>query len=371
MTEPAVHGVDQRRSCWLTIAPAVVLLVLAPDLGTLSVLATSRQRVETADDLFTRYDRHDFQGVSVELGRVVNWSVFAKEMEGRLGHWPREAGTAFALEAAASALAQSHFDEHVTPYKSGLELLEAACDRLRGSGAPDLFELRWDLASMALLEGTGPELPTLYLRHLQEHVLKRFPSSSEVSFVAAFAAEQQILSWLPYQGVEVAQPKNQNEVNARKAARSAMGLVIERFHALTADPTVGAQALLHEGAISVFREDFIPALPILADAEGRTGDPDEKYLAHFFSARALTALNRVDEATAEYERALEVRPRTQSAQMSLAALLFLEDRRSEAASLSTDVLKNPTLGGDPWAWYPYGDFRHLGKRVGAMREVLK
>ena len=66
-----------------------------------------------------------------------------------------------------------------------------------------------------------------------------------------------------------------------------------------------------------------------------------KYLSHFLAARALEALNRDDEAIAQYQRALEIVPLAESATVALASLQFMRDDRDAAVSLIDKRFRRP------------------------------
>lgn len=123
--------------------------------------------------------------------------------------------------------------------------------------------------------------------------------------------------------------------------------------------------------VTLLREERVEAIRLFEDVPRLSVDPWLVYLASFFRGKALTALGRNEEAATAYRNALSVKPRSHSAQISLAALLFLNDRRSEASSIVRTVLSESDDATDPWAWYPYGDLRHLDQRLRDVREAVR
>jgi tetratricopeptide (TPR) repeat protein len=330
--------------------------------------------------LFEQYGHKDFDAVLRDLQKISDWRAFAGNVTGRVGAWPRQTGAAFALDCAVEMAAADGQDLRRLgrPY---MDLLDAGFRRVRQSEVPDEFERRWYLAAVALRLGLGPESSTgetgvftglafnSWFGQDLQHALKRFPEAPELRFEEAEVEEAFIHEWLRTVGVEVVPRASKNAVLARQAADAFMLHVAGEYRALLDVPTLRAEARLRLGVMTFYAGQPREALGAFDDVQSETSDEWLRYLSALFRGRALAAVGELDQAQAAFRQAIDLQPGMPSAELSLASVLFVTDHRGEAARLVAAAIHNPAPV-DPWAWYPYGDFRHLPGRLRAMRAVL-
>jgi tetratricopeptide (TPR) repeat protein len=152
--------------------------------------------------------------------------------------------------------------------------------------------------------------------------------------------------------------------------RERMFRVIEALEDLSNAESIRAEALVRLGYLHLRLKRVEIAIEQFEDVVEMTEDPFVLYLAHFLEGHALEQAGDRANAIESYRRALEVVPRAQSASLALAALLFLNDERREAADLVAAALETP-LAADPWRAYQSGEFRFWDERFTALREVLR
>ncbi|HET6932956.1 MAG TPA: tetratricopeptide repeat protein [Candidatus Acidoferrum sp.] len=92
--------------------------------------------------------------------------------------------------------------------------------------------------------------------------------------------------------------------------------------------------LLDEAQAALDKNNFEAALPAL---QKFLAEQPEVAFAHFQLAYALTGLNRVDEARAEYERCVALDPKMAEAQLNLGILLLEKDAAAAVAPLRRAV----------------------------------
>jgi tetratricopeptide (TPR) repeat protein len=220
-------------------------------------------------------------------------------------------------------------------------------------------------------QGVGVELPdpgSIRGIDRRNDLIERFAENAHVQFALAVSDEQRVLDWLSTAGVEVARQQSLNRKLAVDTARAAMAELAGRYAHLSGDPVIGPEATLRAGVMHLFGERYDDSLTWLARVP--QGDPWLDYLSSLFVGRALTELERYDEAAAALRAAIAVRPGAQSARTILVTALFLAGHPEEAAS---EARRSLTAADelDPWVWYPFGAYRHLDERLISMRELLR
>jgi tetratricopeptide (TPR) repeat protein len=270
---------------------------------------------------------------------------------------------AFALEAAAVVFR--------TGDAAGTrDVIEWACPYVRGHVPGDEFDRRWDLASLALIEGTLS--PNALDDHLL-HVRQVFPNDPRVRLAAALSREQRTSPFVPHAVADRALTAAAAGNPALAAAdRSRLAeQAITAFRDLLSDDRLSAEAGVRLAHLCLDLGRTDDARSWLAGVERETGDPDLLYLTHLFRGIALERLDRRADALAEYRAAIRIGPGAHAATMALAALLFQQDDRSEAESLVDRLLDADPPHPDPWWAYWMGDIRQLTQAVRAMREAIE
>jgi hypothetical protein len=137
-------------------------------------------------------------------------------------------------------------------------------------------------------------------------------------------------------------------------------------------PAVRAEASVHMGYLAIRAARPDAALAPLATA-AESADPYVRYLADFFTGRALEQLERRADAIAAYRRALATVPNAPSAATLLAAQLFLsEDAADREDSHAVLEASNATrASSDPWDRYWYGDARLWPVYMEHLRQELR
>ena len=136
---------------------------------------------------------------------------------------------------------------------------------------------------------------------------------------------------------------------------------------LTAVPAVAAEAWIRTGLVHMTTGNHVAALRAYEAAQPIATDPALKYLAHFLAGRSLEALDRHDEAIAQYKRALEIVPAAESAVVALSSLQFLHNERDASVSLIDRTFAAPATTTDPGRLIGYGYFMHWPAIKAAMR----
>jgi predicted Zn-dependent protease len=94
------------------------------------------------------------------------------------------------------------------------------------------------------------------------------------------------------------------------------------------------------------------------------------YLSKYFRGRVAERQRKPEDAEPAYRAAVAAWPHAQSAAMSLAALLFLDDRRAEAQELAGAMLAANPAPIDPWREYVHADNRFWPILIRKLREEI-
>jgi tetratricopeptide (TPR) repeat protein len=115
-----------------------------------------------------------------------------------------------------------------------------------------------------------------------------------------------------------------------------------------------------------------PAREVLEGALARGRDPDHLYLAHLFLGRIHEDAQRLDEALAQYRRAVDVRPEAQSAAVALAhALQLTGDLEGSRQALARGIAGQRGAG-DAYLDYLAGNTVEADRMWAALhREALE
>ncbi|HET9369410.1 MAG TPA: tetratricopeptide repeat protein [Vicinamibacterales bacterium] len=265
----------------------------------------------------------------------------------------------FALEAGYAGLD--------TQWTVGKEILEWACETFRKAGPPSEAERQWQLAALALFEGSfeprrGPNQPEAsdLLKHVT-HIRGRFPNEPRLELVPALLDEWEF--WANrHKTVGVGEFRQQVTDNSIAA------LAIPAIEKAAANAAIRPEAQLRLGYLQYAHGDLDAALKSLAEAAEGDDDPTRVYLAHLFTGWVHEQAGRMPEALASFGRALEA-VRGLSAALALGVRLYAVDRRDEADAIVQDTLAAAVT--DPYKLYGYGDLRRWPAIVAGLRRSFE
>lgn len=337
------------RGAGLAITLVVAVLRAAPQPPTVEV---------SAIDLLELYGLGEFDAVSKAVRDASRGDLVpileALRTQGR--EWIDADGTAlagrrrlaaatFALEVAEAGLANQ--------WARSQDLVEWACSTLRNLRQPLAPERTFHLAAIALMEGAG-DIAALGI-HLS-HARSRFPDEPRLLLAEAFRHEVEY--WRGSMSI-AGQPTGTHYRGVAAAYAKA-----------AAHPANRREAALRLGHFFYRAERYDEALEHLHGV-GDGDDEGQRYLRHLFTAWIVERSGDSDEAVRQYRLALDAVPGGQSASLSLAALLFVRDRREEAERVIASSLEVPSPAADPWRIYGYGDLRRFEGYIRELRGALQ
>lgn len=267
-------------------------------------------------------------------------------------------------------------------------LLEWACALLRSGGPPTEGERQWHLGVIAVagrardfgrLTPMPPDWARVMVMQSDPATLGKnvFKSGHLAHTAARFPGEPRILLAATMMAVsmyDTEAPRRYRDGAADPvAALQRTGVKSSLIHLealLHAEPALAAEADMRAGHLQFALASFGKALALERSAAHAARDPETSYLAHFLAGRVLAAMKRSDEAAVEFQKALDVRPRGQSAALSLAALRTAAEQ-TQAFDLLRPALDSHSVFDDPWRLYPYGDYVRWPDTRAAIREALK
>jgi tetratricopeptide (TPR) repeat protein len=135
-------------------------------------------------------------------------------------------------------------------------------------------------------------------------------------------------------------------------------------------PAAAAEAWIRIGQIHVTVGNHAAALAAFERAQAAAAVPSLNYLSHFLAGRALEALDRPDDAAAEYRKALAIVPQAESATIALASLLFQRNEREASVALIDQAFAAPGAPTDPGRLTGYGFYLQWPAIKAAMRAEL-
>lgn len=291
------------------------------------------------------------------------------------------------LAVAAFALEFTHARME-TDWRKLRPILEWSCELLRRARGPTEGERTWHLAALAVAGRArdfgrfelGPPPPwttdstrSLDIRVVRRyaettghlgHTLRRFPDESRVLFATA------MLAVAPFEGEPT---RNSPKVASPSAAVQQQGRLraLAFLSAVRADPRLEAEAHVRAGHIHYAMGSYSSALSLERLAQRTAADPATKYLAHLFAGRIHLALRQPDEAAREFEQAIAIAPRAQSAILALSALQASSDTMTLSMARLRQSLDSRDGFADPWRLFGYGDYVRWPARRAAMREALR
>ena len=274
-------------------------------------------------------------------------------------------------------------------WPQGRRLIEWGSTLLGRAARPDEGERLWHLAALPLIQGAFDY--RLLVAQKDEVWLKRFPNEPRLLFALVVLLEGD--TWpdpdrsKPWDQDEAALAAGHKMFQARRANRAGataemrarsfeyqrrtnMRQVMTLLEDLSNSVELRADALLRLGVLHLRLRHAEVARDQFEDVLRVTNEPYLVFLANFFNGVAHEQDGNRDDAIAAYRAALVAVPRAQSASFALASLLFLQDRRAEAARLADAAIELPTAD-DPWRQYESGDYRLWPQRISALRTALE
>lgn len=250
----------------------------------------------------------------------------------------RFSATALAVEVAHARLAHDNL--------SLIILLDWASKEWRKSPASAL-ELVWTRAAVALVERGGQTrylFPPPNVKDRQwgqtflDNAVRRFPNDSRLRLAT--------VTWLP-------SPRVRRD--------------LER---LTADPVVGADALVQIAFLHFWSSDFESAHRDATRAANLATEPATQFMAHFILAFCHESKGRFLDAVREYSAALRAVPHAQSASIPLAMLLLRDNQAGAAFDLIDRSLGERSNGDDPWRLFHYGGYARWPHLIADVRKAV-
>jgi hypothetical protein len=356
--------------------------------GPRSIGAQEASSVPTAAQLFAQYRQGEFAGVAAALERIGDFAAFRRDLSSAIAHEPRELAAAFEIEAASAAYETplARGGDIVDRVRAGRALIEESCALVRQLPPGTEFERRWQLVSLALLEGEDPRLglslnPPIYDGHWR-HLRDRGADAGTLALSKGVNREQPIGRFFTDSGFGVGELSDSSDARARSVHQGQV-IVREAMSALSDArkfSNVAVEATVRLGFVATANQRLnaalgntspsTHALALLSDIDAQTADARLRYLGHIFLGREYELNHNAAAAAAEYRRATDAIP-AQSAMVSLASLLYLSGHGLDAGEMIHTVTSRTSAPDDPWLDYFSGASRELPARLAKMREVLR
>lgn len=219
-------------------------------------------------------------------------------------------------------------------------------------GSIDEFAHRWHAAAIATL------LRTDCLSAIDQAVtaaLDDFPTDPRFRLARAEVAEQQMTAILS----DGHQPSGRELRDTETRFKIAMAL-----------PAVAPEAALRWARVNALLGRHEQAVVLAASAMS-SADRRVRYLAHLFRGWSLAALEKLDEADAEYASALAIVPNAQTATLGRAASAFRKRDTTRADQLVSALIAMPRAVDDPWWTYGIGDGHDVDQLLAELRKVIR
>lgn len=351
-----------------------LLMAAVPD------VSTESQANETLGNVFARYAKGQYGEVDEALrkipvtGLLEEFRLLANRVSAGT---PGSAGfggagaesairrrnqrrlAAFAVEAAYASIHNGGLEarprqngEKSDPPAYVDELVAWGRERLGRVPPQDTFVQRWYQTAIGTFEAAQIASS---VEQWAEEGLQLFPRDPTFLLARGVAIE---IRTSPYRGSSAS-------VSTRQLREAT-----ERFTAAMAFGETRGEAELRLGHTYARASRYQEALTYLRSAETNAEDPALKYLARVFKGRIQLTSDQ-PAAVAEFERALELVPGSQSATMGLAAARLLQLDRSGAHNLIDVYLRNSAISDDPWWTYWIGAARRWQDLVRSLRLELE
>jgi tetratricopeptide (TPR) repeat protein len=265
------------------------------------------------------------------------------------------------------------------------DLIEWTCAQLLRASPPTSFERSWHMATTALAGRARGRVWLLgpYARLGHQKPLKRVPQKDDppsplhlMHAIERFPDDPQfqlarVVAWTWGRDSEPIRNLRRDLSDRMRTTRPAQLEAVAALEPLLAVPAVAAEAWIRTGLVHVTVGDHLAALNAFAAARPIAATTPLKYLSHFLAARSLEALNRHDEAIAQYQFALDILPLAESATVALASLQFLRGEHDASVALIDRTFAKTSRATDPGRLTGYGFYLHWPEIKAAMRAELK
>ncbi len=343
------HGT--RRSLAGGAVSALVAVALGANLA-------AGPRTPSFDQLYRGYAAgdHDVVRRAIRTGADVHDAHAPLDEKGLrkwLGHW-NCTKAAFLLEFAESESRLS--GHHLIAIAVGSRYVITRPTAIGDDAAEDTFEIAWHQLAVAVLEqGRWVQAQEAYLDTLSTRFATR-PAGQHIPIDRRDAlrrglAREQFCAALERSKQSVCQIE-----------------AIRRYTQATLIPDTADEAFVRIAWLQTQRGEYAHALASL-DRACPVGDPDLVYWQHLFRGRILDALDRLPEATAEYQAALGAHPGAHSAGVGLALTTFRLGQ-VDGAVAAAHAVETTVDASDPWWTYLLGDARFLDRLRGELRARL-
>ena len=365
---------------------------------TLSVVAKRRdvsapaQNV-TLDSVYAAYLNGDREVVKRTFNRSRDFHAARIANEGQLDRWltPWHRGKAVMLVELAEA--STRVAPQYTPFllNAGRQYIRATREGNEPPRAGEAFVRNWHRVAIGLLHRAGDPLKTEQYAELlmtrPSAAGEKTPIDPRLTLAVAIAQEHRcwfrrpgldladapIVEFTQAAGVRIDDPLGPPPVEKARLAveyRDCLRLAINRFTEAAETIETRAEARLRAGWMLLLAGHFQEAFDRL-DVGDVGDDRDLLFWSALFRGRALTALERHQEAVEAYQSALELFPGAQSASVALALGLFRLNRIAEADELGRALRTRAEMAVDPWPKYVEGDARFVDSWIQQLRASIR
>jgi hypothetical protein len=313
-----------------------------------------------------------------------------RELQRWLGSWDR--GKAVLLLEMASTAGRGVAPQYtVVLVRIGREYLTTAGGGESAPSASPAFARLWHRAAVGLLQGfSQPSNTEEHLDALGERSRGTPSVPLDARLVLARAVAQERRCWDRRPAIDQAGdgvtalaraaglivendldgPTKAGQKAAVAAHRACLREALARFEAAAAMDEARAEARVRGGWILYQEGRHADALKWL-DGVVAGDDRDLAYWLALFRGRALSALNRPQDAAAAYRAAVALYPTAQAAGIGLALELMRLDRMQEAHEAARVVRTAGASATDPWSSYGAGDRRFFDLWIDQLRTAIR
>ena len=221
------------------------------------------------------------------------------------------------------------------------DLLDWAAALLQ-SGPAGPEERLWYMGTIALAERGGV---TDLVERFALRALRRFPD--EGRFALARGVAQDLRTW-----------PEERDLRPFSVDPLVTSTLVSRYEEAMLLPSVRTEAILRLAYFDLRRGRIEPSLSRFAAITDEPDDVVLRFWLHLLKGRALEQANRLPEAIAQFQFALDAVPDAPSARSGLIAALAKARRPAEAARVAARALSTSASDVDPWTMYVLPDMRY-------------
>jgi VWFA-related protein len=309
--------------------------------------------VQALADAFDRNDRQPMIAALAPRGADALIAAF-RDSESPWPKSPRRTA-AFALDLALiGARSDSPFVQ-----ESATRLLVEYAIRVRQPEPDDPFECAWLWTAVAGIEGLMASAAGTVLA---DRAAARCPSDPSLMLARAVVRDQQLIERAVSIATrrDIAPPPSDLET-----------FVLDLYNRAAVAPAARFEARVRAAALHARAGRYDAGLTEIAKRGLAADDLDLAFLADLVEGQLLLGARKQAEAVLAFRRALEKRPDAQSARVSLLSALVTSGQPNEAAALAEAVATADGARLDPWALFPFGDYRAFGFVRGRLLELAR